>query len=179
MKRQQGFTLLELIVAVTVAGLFLSMAVPGYLSFVRNSTQITSANELLASLLHARDLAITKNVRVTVCPSSAGTNCNAVGWNSGWIVFLDADGDRDVDAGETIESATKSVGTPSVVSAEFNYVIFRPNGRAMAATTADNTGNLTFCDARGAAYARVVNIDVSGRPRVSRKLNDGSNPTCP
>jgi type IV fimbrial biogenesis protein FimT len=169
-----------LIVTVTVAGLFLSMAVPSYLTFVRNSTQVTSANELLASLLHARDLAITKNVRVTVCPSSDGTDCSNVGWNAGWIVFLDANGDGNVDAGETIEGATASVGTPSVVSAEFDdYLIFRPNGRAMAATIADNTGNITFCDARGAAFARVVNIDVSGRPRVSRKLNDGSNPTCP
>jgi type IV fimbrial biogenesis protein FimT len=179
--RQRGFTLFEMLVALAIAALLLSVGVPSYTDFVRNANQVTSSNEMLASLHFARDLAITRNVRVTVCPSSDGASCDDGGaWNQGWIVFVDINGDRQVDGGETIERAVAEIEAPSVESTEFgDFLIYRPNGRVMVDALGENTGELTFCDIRGADHARVVIIDISGRPRVAHQAADGGTPTCP
>ena len=118
---------------------------------------------------------------MTVCPSSDGASCDAGGaWNQGWIVFVDINGDRQVDGGETIERAVAEIEVPSVESTEFGDVlIYRPNGRVMVDAIGENTGELTFCDDRGADHARVVIIDISGRPRVAHEAAGGGLPTCP
>lgn len=177
---RNGFTLLELLVSVAVGAILLSVAVPSYTSFVQNSRQITAANELLGSLHVARDLAITRNVRVTACPSSTGMGCEAVSWAEGWIVFADPDDSRTLGADETVQRAVGEVPAGSITTSEFgSFVVYRPNGRAMAATASDNTGEFTICDDRGADHAKVVAIDFSGRPRVSDETLAGATPSCP
>jgi hypothetical protein len=49
----------------------------------------------------------------------------------------------------------------------------------MADTPEDDTGQFTFCDQRGAAFARVVIISSSGQPSLSEAQADGSAPACP
>jgi type IV fimbrial biogenesis protein FimT len=178
--KESGFTLAELMVALALGGLLLGVAVPSYTMFIQNSRQVTSANELLSSLHVARDLAITRNRRVTVCPSATGTDCEAVGWEQGWVVFDDLDGDRRVDAAETIDRAVGPMGALTLSTAEFGtFMIYRPNGRVMVNTIRDNTGEFTICDERGSEHARVIVIDLSGRPRVSRLAANGAAPVCP
>jgi hypothetical protein len=97
----------------------------------------------------------------------------------GWIIFLDTDGDGEVDAGETIRRSVSDIPALSIASDEFDaFVTFRPNGRAMVNTIRDNTGELTLCDDRGGEHARVVIVDVSGRPRISRTKAAGGEPVC-
>lgn len=173
-------TLLELMISITIAGILLGVAVPSFTTAMRNSQQIAAANELLSSMHFAREMAIRRNTRVTMCPSSAGTNCEAVTWDQGWLVFVDDDSDRVVDADESVELVVGTTGLESISTAEFgNAIIFRPNGRAMGATVTTNTGQLVLCDQRGAIHARVAIIDMSGRPRIDRELMDGSDPACP
>jgi type IV fimbrial biogenesis protein FimT len=177
---QSGFTLAELLVTMGIGALLLSVGVPAFTTVVMNSNQIGSANEFLSSMHLARDLAITRNVRVTMCPSDNGASCAAVAWHEGWIVFVDTDANGQVDAGEAVGRVVTQIEVPSITTAQFgNALIFRPNGRAMAGTVANNTGELTFCDQRGSAHARVAIVDMSGRPRISRKRMDGSAPVCP
>ena len=177
--RQQGFTLAELIVATGIAALVLSLGVPGLSTLTHNSRQVSSSNELLSSLHMARDIAITRNTRVTVCPSATGTNCEPVDWHEGWILFVDNDANRAVGAGETILDVTDDVAPLMVDTEEFGqFLIYRPNGRIMVNDVRDNTGEFTLCDDRGPTHARVVVVHLSGRPRVSRYRGDGSAPVC-
>lgn len=178
--RQQGFTLAELLVTLAVGALILSLGVPSYTQFTQNAQQVKSANELLSSLHVARDLAVTRNVRVTVCPSSSGTNCDSSDWRNGWIVFVDEDADRTVGPAETVALASDEQDVATVSSSQFSqFLIFRPNGRAMVNNPRQSTGEFTLCDRRGETHARVVLIDMSGRPQVSHYSADGSLPHCP
>jgi type IV fimbrial biogenesis protein FimT len=178
-KCQDGFTLAELLVALAIGGLLFSVAIPSYVGFTKNSRQVSSANELLASLHAARDLAITRNVRVTVCTSAGGTNCEAVSWDDGWIVFLDQDGDQSVDVGETIERVGEELGALNLASSQFgSFIIYRPNGRIMVNTVQENIGEFAFCDDRGSSHARALVIGMSGRPRVSKYNAAGNQPSC-
>jgi type IV fimbrial biogenesis protein FimT len=180
MDRQKGFTLLELMTTLGIATVLASLAVPSLTTLSLNSKRASSTNELVSALHYARSSAIVRNARFTVCTSSNGTACEAVGWDQGWLAFADINGNQAVDAGETVSRAGLGVDGPSVVSGEFpNFFIYRPHGRVMAAVATTNSGNFTICDRRGAAHARVIIIDTSGRPRLSETMMDGSDPVCP
>jgi len=177
---QKGFSLAELLATMGIAALLLSVGLPGLTSFAQNARQVSAANELLTDFHYARDLAITSNSRVTICPSSNGATCNGVAWNAGRIIFVDNDGNQAVSAGETVQRVTGEMGRVDVATAEFGGAItYRPNGRAMAAEVRDNTGEFIICDDRGSDYARALIVDISGRPRISHEDARGVVPTCP
>jgi type IV fimbrial biogenesis protein FimT len=179
MRRENGFTLIELMIAVGLTGLLLSMAVPALDIFVSNARQTGAINDFVSSIHQARSTAITTNARVTICPSAGGANCEAVGWSEGWIVFSDPDSDRFVDADERIIAASGSVVGLTIQSAEFGtFLMYRPNGRVMNAALNGSSGAFTVCDDRGAAHAKVMILDLSGRPSLSRTMVDGSSPSC-
>ena len=178
-RKARGFTLIELMIAVALTGLLLSMAVPALDLFVSNARQTSAINDFVSTIHQARSAAVTTNVRVTICPSASGNDCESVGWNAGWIAFSDPDSDQNVDAGETLIAASSETEGLTIQSNEFpTFVTYRPNGRVMNASVNGSAGAFTVCDDRGADRARVMLIDLSGRPRQSKTLADGSAPTC-
>ena len=178
-KRQNGFTLIELMIAIGLTGLLLSMAVPALDIFVSNARQTGAINDFVSTIHQARSTAVTTNTRVTICPSAGGTDCESVDWNSGWIVFSDPDSDRTVDNDETIIAVSGAVDGLTFESSEFGaFLMYRPNGRVMNASLNGSSGAFTVCDDRGSNYAKVMIIDLSGRPRLSKTEADGSAPSC-
>ena len=178
--RQRGFTLGELLTTMTVVGLSLSFAVPSFNTIMNNNRRATGINQLVSTMYLARSEAVTRNLQITVCPSINGFNCQAVGWDEGWLLFADADSDRTVDVGEIILGNLPAQNRLDIQSAEFGtFFVYRPNGRLMVNTPAENTGQMTICDPRGAEYARVLIVESSGHPRLSEYQADGSDPSCP
>lgn len=176
---QGGFTLAELLVSLAVGALLLSLGVPSYSQFTQNTQQITSANQLLSSLHGARDLAVTRNARVTVCASVSGESCGGGQWHGGWIAFVDTNANRVVDAGESVSITGDPFDGVKVSTEQFpQFLLYRPNGRIMVDNVRANAGEFTLCDRRGSEHARVVQIDISGRPVVAKKSADGSPPVC-
>lgn len=179
MRRENGFTLIELMIAVGLTGLLLSMAVPALDIFVSNARQTGAINDFVSTIHRARSTAVTTNTRVTICPSAGGTDCESVGWNAGWIVFSDPDSDRKVDTDETVLSASGAVDGLTIQSSQFGtFMMYRPNGRVMNASLNGSSGAFTVCDDRGASHAKVMIIDLSGRPRLSKTMPDGTTPSC-
>jgi len=175
----RGFTLIELMIAVGLSALLLSMAVPALNTFTTNARQTAAINDFVASMHIARSTAITTNFRVTVCASAGGANCEAVSWDQGWIVFGDRDSDQAVDADEVIAAASAGIEGLTIQSGEFGrFMMYRPNGRVMNASINGNSGQFTVCDGRGSGHSKVLIVDLSGRPRLSKYLADGSVPTC-
>lgn len=175
----RGFTLIELMIAVGLTGLLLSMAVPALDQFTSNARQTSAVNDFVSSMHVARSTAITTNFRVTVCASSTGTNCEAVSWDQGWIVFADRDSDQVVDADEVISDASAGIEGLDIRSGEFGqFLMYRPNGRVMNASVTGSSGQFVVCDKRGTDHAKVLVIDLSGRPRFSENLADGNSPSC-
>jgi len=178
--KQRGFTLGELLTTMTVVGLSLSFAVPSFNTIVNNNRRATGINQLVSTMYLARSEAITRNSQITVCPSKNGGGCEAVGWNEGWLLFTDTNRDRSVDPGEFILSHMPAQTRLEIQSAEFGtFFVYRPNGRLMVNTPAENTGQMTICDPRGAEHARVLIVNASGHPQLSEYQSDGSSPVCP
>lgn len=69
-KQSQGFTLVELIIAITLLGIFSAIAIPSFTSFVNNSRLQTTSNELASLLQYARSTAAQNNATYITCISS-------------------------------------------------------------------------------------------------------------
>lgn len=179
MKRESGFTLIELMFVLAVAAILLSVAVPALQMFSTNSKQTSAINDFVSSMHLARNTAITTNARVTMCASSNSASCEAVSWESGWILFRDANSNQSVDGTDAIIATGSPSDGPIIASAQYDqFLMYRPNGRVMSANVGVNTGEFTVCDDRGADHSKVIIIALSGRPKLSRTLANGSAPTC-
>lgn len=179
MKRQKGFTLIELMTTLGIGAVLVSMAVPGMQTVAMNSKQRSGVNDLISAMHLARNTAITTNARVTLCASSNGTACESVAWNDGWIVFADLDSDQTVDGNEVVlRSGTEASGL-DISSVQFSrFLMYRPSGRVMNASIGTNVGEFTICDGRGTDHLRIVAIDLSGRPRLTEYSTLGLSPSC-
>jgi type IV fimbrial biogenesis protein FimT len=166
-------------IAVGLSALLLSMAIPALDSFTTSDKQTGAVNDFVSSMHIARSTAITTNFRTTVCASASGANCEAVSWDQGWIVFGDRDSDQTVDNDETIVASSGGVDGMTIQSGEFGaFLMYRPNGRVMTTSATGNSGQFTVCDTRGSDHAKVLIVDLSGRPRLSKTLANGSSPSC-
>lgn len=96
-RHQHGFTLVELIMTIAISAVVLSLAVPGFQSFLRNNRAAVLANELVLALNAARSEAVSRRGAVAVCTSANGTSCRGAGdsdkanWHKGWAVIFSPD----------------------------------------------------------------------------------------
>lgn len=179
MQNEKGFTLVELVVTLGIAALLLSMAVPSMGTFLSNSRQAGAINDFVASVRMARSTAIEANTDVTICPSASGSNCENVAWHEGWIVFKDLDNNQVVDENDTIVRIyDRAAGVDIRPSQTEGFLHYRPNGRIVHQQVSGSAGDFTVCDGRGPDYAKVMILDLSGRPLLTRTLTDGSLPSC-
>jgi type IV fimbrial biogenesis protein FimT len=176
-----GFTLLELLVVVTVIGFLATVAVPSFQAVVADQRSTASVNELVESLILARSEAIKRGEYVTVCKSSSGTNCTSGSdWNDGWIVFSNATSAavNTVAVGDEIirvHQALPASVEVNIVGNVTNFVSFRPVGTA--GTTALNfSGTLTLCDVNDQTVPRGLLLSSTGRIQVSREIDHDDDP---
>jgi type IV fimbrial biogenesis protein FimT len=165
-----GFTLIELLVTLTVAGILFGIGVPAYRTFVQNDRDAGQVNSLVLSLNYARSEAVKRASAngVTFCPSVDGVNCDlAPGpWTEGWIVtFLDpVNGNQVLQAVPALQGAgTPGGNTVNTVTGPATGITFSSSGLASAALT------LRVCDTRGAAFARQVEVNITGRVAASQQ----------
>lgn len=70
----RGFTLVELMVTLTVAMVLIVIAVPSFKSITLSSRLTTTANDIVAAINTARMEAIKRNVNTQVCSNAAASN---------------------------------------------------------------------------------------------------------
>src|SRR5262245_60959819 len=88
-----GFTLLELMIALTVLGILLGLAVPGFREFTRQNRVTAAQNDLATAINLTRSEALRRSTPTSLCASADGASCaSAANWGSGWIVFSDGTG---------------------------------------------------------------------------------------
>lgn len=166
-RRRMGFTLIEFLITMTIAAVFLAVAVPSYFAMIQNNRVITFTNSLSAAFSYARIEAIRRGVRVSVCSaaSSALTGCgNAAQWTQGWIVFVDADNNNQVDTTNNLVKINEAAPTNVNITASSGLVSFDGSGFTstgtftMTITAAACTGN----------NARTLTLSSSGRLSIVR-----------
>lgn len=154
--RMRGFTLLELLTVIAIAGILTAIGIPSYRYVIDSSRMAAEVNSLLGDLQYTRAEAIKEGQTVTACVSADNATCagNAT-WNTGWIVFSDPNANAQVDAGETVLRVQKTfVGTDSFLASNgiaaitFNREGFAtgiPNGTLITLHDATVTASRTRC----------------------------------
>lgn len=141
-----GFTLLELLVTVSVLAILVALAVPSFTSVINANRLAAQSNEVVAALQMARAEAIKHNRRAIVCRSQNGTTC--AGTNGAWTQFItlvDTSGNRTFEAHELVR--VNVVKAPVQVGSRSHSIVFRSDGMARTtdAAAALVTQDITVC----------------------------------
>jgi type IV fimbrial biogenesis protein FimT len=165
-----GFTIIEIMVTLTVLGVLITVALPSITKLIQDSRIRSQANDLMTSLAIARSESAKQGVRVTVCTSSNYTSCNGGGasaWKSGYILFADVNANGTVDAGDTVLRIGDPLsGRNTLVSSGFNApaaadtIQFRPSGNTNLPAAG---GSFKLCDSRVGSFGRLITLGVTGR----------------
>ena len=190
MKKYSGFTLIELMVALAVVAILISVGLPKMSVFFKGNRMVTNANDLLSGLHVARSEAIKRNSRVSICKSTnagdAAPKCatGAEGWDEGWFVFVEGRdegnifGDYTPSDGAILRVNTGAEGSNVTITAGDagidKYVSFTSRGAPKLRNGRSQSGVFRVCDDRGitnaagGVVARGVMLNATGRVRVTK-----------
>ncbi|MDD2892710.1 MAG: GspH/FimT family pseudopilin [Halothiobacillaceae bacterium] len=172
---QQGFTLLELMITVSIAAILLAIAIPSFQSTMASTQLATQTNNFLTAMATARDRAIKDNTRATLCTSNTGTACTISNWADGWLVWVDTNRSGTMQATEitTVGQAVNGLvitGTAPVA----NAITYQSDGTSLGGAS----GVIGICKATTSVAENLRNITItaSGEARVARVNTAG---VCP
>lgn len=162
-RRHDGFTLIEAAVVLAMTAVLLGIAMPAMGRMLAHYQLITAQIELMASLQHARSLAITSGRRTLLCPSMNGRQCmDSVHWERGWA------------AGRYRSTqASQLDGPPVLVHAGYaRLIIVSSDGRTRirfqpSGTAGGSNATFTLCHADHAEDALALRLSLTGRIAAS------------
>lgn len=131
---QAGLSLVEALVVMAISAILLAIGVPSYRGMVENQRASSTMHLLTAFMASARGTAISYRIPTVVCPSNRAGGCRMDGdWSQGWLMFFDADGNRQPDAREDIlrdENAALHPSLRLVSSTGRPQLRYLPDGRS-------------------------------------------------
>ena len=183
-QRQTGFTLIELMIALVIAGILLGVGIPSFSQAMMNSRMSANINMVAQALYIARSEAVKGSEQITVCPRAEGEidGCSTSGdWTKGLLVFVDNNptnngGLATLGANDIVVHSQAELSKGSTLSAVYStdrtqtsaqnslMLRYRPTGQTDWAN-----GYFLLCDdERGAEDSMVLNIVPTGDIRRGR-----------
>ncbi|SHG20394.1 type IV fimbrial biogenesis protein FimT [Microbulbifer donghaiensis] len=183
--RVSGYTLIELMLTITILAIVAAVATPPMADFISRYQTETAGRQLFELINFSRGKAYSHGQVYTLCPSADGQSCSS-DWSSGALLFVDSNGDGQRAAAEKIERIMPKMATGATLEwRSFNskkYLQFRPNG-----LTLSQNGNFAYCPpSQQAEKGWIIVINATGRPYFGKdsdsdgivESGSGKNLTC-
>ena len=157
-----GFTLIELMIVVSITLIIISLATPSFGSLIRRSQVESKANVVFDMFQLARNIAIRQSQFITICPSEKGTGCSDT-WQDGVMAFIDRDHDRQLSSDEEVINFQPGT-TSSILQGNQPYFTYSPLG-----TLKGRMGSIIACSKStdNAVSVRLL-VSLMGRVRISK-----------
>ncbi|PKG86441.1 hypothetical protein CXF85_01695 [Colwellia sp. 75C3] len=163
-KQGHGFSLIELLVTIAIAGLIIAISLPNLGSFIAQVRVDNEVSELQRLLLTTRNAAINSGEDATLCPlplvPTVPASCKVSNDWTGNIGIISVDG--VIKEREPIQAGDKLDFT-------FNSVTYNSSGQLNT-----NIGELrlfSYCPKDFADFSRGVALSLSGRAYLSSEVN--------
>ncbi len=182
-KKAGGFSLIELMVTVSVAAVLMAIAIPAFSSIMAQNQLATATNAARGALMSARQSAVMQGRPVSLCAGTPTEGCSG-DWSAGeWLVFRDDDHSGDLDDDERVVRHGRVPAADGAVSLDGNgpfrsALVYVPMGHAERVSGAFGAGRLRVCVAADLSpNARELVISASGRVRLQAVDLDGACPS--
>lgn len=197
MKKNNGFTLIELMVALTVFAILVAVGIPQINQLTNKNRMVSEINYIAGSLALARSESVRRGRIVTLCGSTDSATCDTTSWESGWIVFMDVNKDTTVDAGDgdtilKIGDALTAGNTLRLLKSDNAGILqFKPDGTLRdSSNDGFDDGTFVLCEnTKTTTEAKAVNVNRLGRASRAEDTDttadnivndvDGVDITCP
>ena len=100
--KQNGFSVIELMITIAIAALLVTVAIPGFTRLIEGTKVRSALFSLQNQIQTARESAVFDNHTVTMCPLFNGS-CTDL-WNKGYAIFFDLNANRKFDPEDTMIS---------------------------------------------------------------------------
>ncbi|UXI66317.1 GspH/FimT family protein [Tahibacter amnicola] len=165
--RAAGFTLVELVIVVLVVTLLTALALPSYVNVTRANRATTQAAEFLTAINLARTEAITRGMRISLCPSADGATCAAgTDWSGGWLVFADRADVGILGSTDTVLRVWPALAGADALSGDIAVVSFTRDGAVTSDTDVQWTLRPQGCQQD---QQRRIRLGPYGRSNVSKE----------
>ncbi len=172
--KTKGFTLLELMVTLSILAIMMALAFPSFSSLLIKQKIKSKRDELMSAFQYARTEAVTQNRSVSICASpnpwdSSPTCSKSTDWSTGWIVFYDSSGSSNPSVPATIlrsypQTEGIDVNYNTTGAASSNLIRYVATGMM---DTTFNPGTFEFSDPKNIASTRSVIISpTTGQARI-------------
>lgn len=173
-KTAKGHSLLELLVATTIASLLIAASVPGNQGMVQNNEKKVTLDGIQGQLNLARSHAIATGSPVIVCGSSTGDRCDG-DWNAGIRVATpEPTSNPALDAGTTIHYASLPLNHGSLQFRSFpanqHQITFAPSGSLNRVSN----GSFWYCPHQTSAQTQPQRTTLSRAGHVQVKQKESA-----
>lgn len=127
----RGFTLIELMVAVALVGVLVTVGIPSFSELLANSRMTAFSNDLVTEIYVTRSEAVKRGAAVTICATTDQATCSGSNnWGTGWIIFTDSGTAGSVDGTDQILFIHQSAQSNITLNVSRPYTRFLPSGFA-------------------------------------------------
>jgi type IV fimbrial biogenesis protein FimT len=167
----KGFTLIELIVSISIASILAAIAVPNFSAFLSQMRVDNEISVLYRLLFTARNAAINNALPVTICPLNDDNQCTTL-WQNEISVFIDLNNNNiyDPNNNEILIRTKSAIKNDDKLQYGLwrSRIIYAPTGRTAGW---GSNGTFKYCPKGYPEQSRAIRIATSGRLYISSDID--------